>query len=384
MYSQFLKTIDEIAVALSLFCVVSLLSSCDRTPPHKTTPYTIDVPSYFPTNFNIPDDNPMTEEGVLLGRHLFYDGRMSGRTHPDSLMSCATCHRQQNFFDVGIDNPRFVEGVTCGLTGVPTPHTSMPLVNLVFNHNGLLWNGFVDEDNPDEDKRQLEDLVWMGITAEHEMFGDTTRVKNMLQTIPEYQQMFQDAFGTPEVTVDRMGKAVAQFIRSIVSYNSKFDKYLRGEVMLTEQELYGYELFMTEEGADCFHCHGGAASPLFTTNLYYNNGKDSIFTGEYEDDRDRYHVTNREFDRGSYRAPTLRNLKYTAPYMHDGRFKTVDEVINFYSTEVVNTKYTDVLMHHAASGGVHLTPMEFNALKAFLNTLNDDDFITDERFSSPW
>ena len=363
-----------------------LVVSCDRDEDKyfSTTPYLITIPKYFPDKLNIPEDNPMTVEGIELGRYLFYDGRLSGRTVADSLMCCATCHRQENFFDVGIDNPRFQGGFTHGLTGIPTSHVPMPLVNLVFNFNGYLWNGMINENNAEVNKRCLEDLVWMGITAPYEMCGDTNNVKKLFQSIDGYPQMFEAAFGTPEITVDRMGKAIAQFIRSIVSYNSKFDKYLRGEATLTEQELHGYELFMTEEGGDCFHCHGGAANPLYTTNKYYNNGKDSLFTGDNEDLRDRYHVTYRELDRGAYRAPTLRNLAYTAPYMHDGRFATLDEVLQFYNENVILTKYTDVLMHHAVQGGIHLTKSDLNDLKVFLNTLNDNEIITDEKYSSPW
>ena len=370
----------EILIIGSLTFLIALICvSCDETEKAQT-PYQFDLPSYFPSNLNVSDDNPVTVEGVRLGRHLFYDGRLSGRTDADSMMCCATCHRQENSFDAGIDNPLFPGGFTCGLTGIRTNHVTMPLVNLVFNHNGYTWNGSLGRQNPAENMRCLEDMLWIVITAEDELCGDTNAVRTLFQSLPEYSEMFEDAFGTSEVTVDRMGRAIAQFVNSIVSCDSKFDRYLKGEEELAEEELLGYELFMTEEGGDCFHCHGGAGNPLFTTNKYYNNGKDSVFT----DENDRFKVTLREYDKGAYRAPSLRNLKYTAPYMHDGRYSTIDEVLDFYNTKVLNTPYTDVLMHHAPEGGVHLTPREISAIKSFLMTLTDESVITNEKYSNPW
>jgi cytochrome c peroxidase len=377
---------NNILSFLAILLIITTITSCDppEKPTHITTPYFFNLPSYFPSNYNIPEDNPMTVEGIKLGRYLFYDGRLSGRTHEDSLMSCATCHRQERNFNVGTDHPKFPGGFPFGLSGTPTPHVPMPLVNLVFNYNGYFWNGMIHPSNKDENKCLLEHTLWMGIVAPHEMSGDTNRTKQLISSIDIYPPMFEAAFGSKDVTIERMGKAIAQFIRSIVSYNSKFDRYIRGEEMLTEQELWGYELFITEEGADCFHCHGGAYSPLFTTNLYYNNGKDTIFTGEYEDSRDRYHITHREYDKGAYRAPSLRNVIYNAPYMHDGRFETLDEVLNFYNFDVKLTEYTDVLMHHANQGGVKLTPVEMEALKAFLMTLTDEAILTAEEYSNPF
>ena len=367
-------TIGCLSLLISLFCV-----SCEE-PEKEQTPYQFDLPSYFPSKLNVSDDNPMTVEGVRLGRHLFYDGRLSGRTDTDSMMCCATCHCQENSFDAGIDNPLFPGGFTYGLTGIRTNHVTMPLVNLVFNHNGYTWNGSLNGKNPAENMRRLEDMLWIVITAEDELCGDTNTVRALFQSLHEYSDMFEDAFGTSEVTVDRMGRAIAQFVNSIVSCDSKFDRYLKGEEELTEEELLGYELFMTEDGGDCFHCHGGAGIPLFTTNKYYNNGKDSVFT----DENDRFKVTLREYDKGAYRAPSLRNLKYTAPYMHDGRYSTIDDVLDFYNSKVLNTPYTDVLMHHAPEGGVHLTPSELSAIKSFLMTLTDESVITNEKYSNPW
>ena len=364
-----------------LFVVLLFLVSCGKDEPvvDKPTPYVIDIPLFFPTQLSIPADNPMSVEGIALGRKLFYDGRLSGRTDPDSLMSCSTCHLQSHAFECAIDHPKYTGGHPFGLSGVPTPHTMMPLVNLVWTSTGYLWNGVIEPANPDPAKRQLEDLVWMGIVAPHEMAGDTNRTKALIQSIPGYPEMFKKAFGSDVVTVKNMGRAIAQFVRTLVSSDSKFDRYLRGEVQLNPSELHGYVLFMTEEGADCFHCHGGEGNPLFTTNLFYNNGKDSEFT----DTRDRYHVTFLTSDIGAYKAPTLRNLIFTAPYMHDGRFSTIDEVIDFYSSGLVYSPYVSTLMHHIGTGGNQLTPAEKADLKSFLLTLSDSSFITNPAYGPP-
>ncbi|MFO7615440.1 MAG: cytochrome c peroxidase, partial [Bacteroidales bacterium] len=356
--------------------IISTLTSCTKNPDvelipaDKPTPYEIVIPFGFPTKLNIPEDNPMTVEGIELGRYLFYDGRLSGHADPAKHMSCATCHIQENAFECGLDHPVYINGRTHGVTGIPTPHFMLPLFNQVFNHSGYLWNGFVEEANPDPMLRNLEALTYMGIIAPHEMNSDTLSAVNAIRAIPGYAELFRKAFGTEEVTIDRVSKAISQFIRTFISANSRFDKYMRGEVQLSPAELSGYVLFVTEEGADCFHCHGGAGNPLFTTHLYYNNGKDSIFN----DPRDRYGISGDPMMRGAYKAPSLRNIEFTAPYMHDGRFRTLDEVIDFYSSGLINTPYIDPLMHHINNNGVQLTPAEKGNLKAFLLALSDHDF----------
>jgi len=368
-----------------VFLFIFLVSACrtyDEPEPkseYQPTPYEIEIPPGFPTDLNIPDDNPMTVEGIELGRYLFYDGRMSGRTHPDSLMSCATCHIQANSFECGIGHPEYIGGFTHGITGKPTHHVMLPLINLVWNSSGYLWNGMICSDNPVAHFRNIEDLVWMGIIAEHEMNSDTTRAKEVIQNIPGYPELFKKAFGSETVTLKNMARAIAQFIRTLTSTDSKFDRYMRGEVQLGQSELQGFVLFTTEEGADCFHCHGGSGNPLFTTNLFYNNGKDSIF----DDPKDRYSITGDLMDHGAYKATTLRNIIFTAPYMHDGRFSTLDEVIVFYSHNLVWTPYIDPLMHHIANGGTQLTLSEKEDLKAFILTLTDTTFINNPDFGKP-
>ncbi|NTW31487.1 MAG: cytochrome-c peroxidase, partial [Bacteroidetes bacterium] len=153
------------------------------------------------------------------------------------------------------------------------------------------------------------------------------------------------------------------------------DKYMRGEENLTAQELNGYVIFNTEKG-DCFHCHG---TVLFTANDFFNNAKDTVFN----DPRDRYAVTLNTKDIGAYKATTLRNINLTGPYMHDGRFATLDDVINFYSEGLVWSPYVHPLMKKVNDGGVQLTSSEKADLKAYLLTLTDNYFLTNPDFSKP-
>ena len=348
-----------------LLSVIFLLASCKK-PEFKATPYEIQIPQYFPTQLNIPADNPMTVEGVALGKKLFYDGHLCGYTGSDEAqqMSCATCHNPQHGFDIGTDNPRFPEGQPVGLSGQSTHHVPLPLVNLVFNSNGYLWNGATTS---------LEDIVLATFTDPTEMNSSYEKVVAAIQSNSTYPPMFEKAFGTPEVTIDRIAKAIAQYVRTLTSANSKFDKYLRGQAQLTPQELNGYVLFTTEEGGDCFHCHGGGGTPLFTTNLFYNNALDNVFN----DPHDRFAVTGDPMDHGAYKAPTLRNIAVSAPYMHDGRFKTLDEVLEFYNIGLQNSPYVNPLMHHVNDGGVLLTPNQIADLKAFLETLTDEELTVE-------
>jgi len=396
-----MKKMNKLIWALIPLMALTIGCKDDIDKIWTATPYDFVVPSGFPTKLNIPDDNPLTVEGVELGRHLFYDGRMSGRTHPDSLMSCASCHRQSRAFDLGADHPIYnaPDGRPWGLSGIKTPHTTLPLFNLIWNNEGYLWNGMIHKNNPNMGSvaynvpalpqyhmKNIESLVWMGIAAPHEMLGHPDKTVALLKTVDLYPPMFEKAFGTPEITYERMSKAVAQFLRTIISYNSKAHKVFRGEATFTDAERMGYVLFMTENGADCFHCHGGPGVPLFTTNLFYNNAKDTCFVGPCADPRDRYAVTKNEKDRGAYKATTLINIEHQGPYMHDGRFRTLDDVIQFYNSGLKYSDYAHSLMHKVFppySNGMNLNPIQLSQLKAFLLALTDNELLTDPKYSNP-
>ncbi len=347
-----IKTI--MAMAVLLMVIVSCTPVHEE--PYQPTPYELARPSYFPSRTNIPDDNPMTEEGVALGRKLFYDARLSGRDGIDGIRSCSSCHHQENNFEFGAPTN--------------THHAMLPLINLAWNRTGLGWNGGV---------ATLEDMVLAAVTSPVEIDADTNQVVKYLQRTADYPELFEKAFGSRHITFVDVEKAIAQFVRSLVSTDSKFDRYLLGEEDLTEDEMAGYELFCTEEGADCFHCHGGGGLALMTTNLFYNNGLDN----EFNDPEDRAAVTGKHWDRGAYKAPTLRNIAVSAPYMHDGRFTTLDEVIYFYSEGVKDSENINPLMHHVMDGGVQLTDLEKAQLKAFLNTLTDETFLNNPNYDNP-
>ncbi|MEZ5195173.1 MAG: cytochrome c peroxidase [Bacteroidales bacterium] len=348
-----------------------LISGCNKNtepeliPIYKPTPYTIEIPFRFPTQLNIPENNPMTVEGIELGRYLFYDTRLAGRAEEGKYMSCASCHKQKNSFIVGLPRPH-----PFGLDGTSTHHAMLPLINLVWNPGHYGWNGSVPS---------IEEDVLGVITDPNEFNSSFDKVENAIRNIPGYPELFNKAFGSHDITVDRIAKAIAQFVRTLISADSKFDKYLRGEIQLSADELQGFVLFTTEEGADCFHCHGAAGNPLFTTNLFYNNGKDNVFI----DPDDRYSITGDPMDHGAYKATTLRNIEFTAPYMNDGRFNTLDEVIDFYAHNLKWSPYIDPLMHHIASGGNQLMPGEKMKLKAFLLSLSDTAFIHNPDFAKP-
>ncbi len=214
---------------INTVCIVVfiILNACEGNPPKPLpTPYTIDIPLHFPTVLNIPADNPMTVEGIALGRHLFYEGRLSGRIDADSAMSCYSCHRQENAFEGGVDNPFYSNGKMKGLTGIETPHAMLPLINLVFQNGGYMWNGMLHASNlnfgnanygvPEQEPynlKNLESFVWMMIAAPHEVNGTIEKSVNAIATHPKYPPMFEAAFGTPEVTMDRIG--FARLLRSL-------------------------------------------------------------------------------------------------------------------------------------------------------------------------
>jgi cytochrome c peroxidase len=353
--------------------VVSAIISCANRLPqtvYEPVPYEIGVP-VFPDSLNIPKDNPMTVDGVRLGRYLFYDTRLSG--NPEKPMSCATCHKQEHSFECGTDT--FEDGRPIGNSGKKTPNVMLPLINLVWNNSGYFWNGFVNK----ESGKNIETTVPMAITAPHEMDGDTAKTVRLIKKDPFYRELFYRAFGTANIDINLISKAIAQFVRSLVSFSSRFDRFMAGEVQLTKSEMRGLMLFTTE-GADCFHCHGSPALPLWTTNLFMNNAKDI----DFENQNDRSKVTHNPMDKGKYRVPTLRNIEFTAPYMHDGRFKTLDEVLEFYNNGLKRSPYIDPLSINANHGGMHLTDKDLADLKAFLLTLSDTAFIHDRRFSNPW
>ena len=324
-------------------------------------PYTLEIPQLFqdrliaPLN---PSNNPLTEEGVALGKKLFFEKKLSG----DNTQSCASCHNPQNSFT---DDTRFSDGID----GIFGTRNSMPLFNLAWNFGErFAWDG---------KELSLERQALEPVRSPIEMHSNWVNVAEKLQQDATYPTLFLQAFGTSEIDSTLITKAIAQFERILISGDSKFDQYLLGNATLTPEELNGFNVFMDEARGDCFHCHGSDNNPLWTDNDFHNNALDATFT-----DLGLGAVTGDPNDNGKFRSPSLRNLAFTAPYMHDGRFATLEEVINHYSEGLQMSPTVDPLMKKVNQGGVLLTAQDKADLKAFLLTLTDNNFVNNPNFQN--
>jgi cytochrome c peroxidase len=313
------------------------------------TPYRLTFSQYFPRP-DLPYDNPLTEEGVDVGRRLYFDQRLS----VNRLQSCASCHRPGAAFS---DDRALSQGAE-GTEGV---RNAMPLMNLAWK-SSFFWDGRAPT---------LREQVLQPIQNPVEMHETLSNVTARLAADSEYPALFARAFGPGAITADRVARALEQFLLTRVSYDSKFDRVLNGQAKLTAEEQRGFELFHTEYdpahgqyGADCFHCHGG---PLFRSQDFANNGLDAEFA-----DIGRGAVTGRAGDRGKFAVPSLRNVELTGPYMHDGRFKTLEEVVEHYCTGMKRSATLDPNLAKHPDGGVPLGGSDKEALVAFLKTLTDE------------
>jgi len=330
--------------------------------PNNTTASPIAIPPLFTQTILppfIPTDNPQTVEGIALGRQLFYDPILSS----NNTISCASCHFQSSSFS---DMRKFSSGVG----GALGTRNSMPLYNLAWNWNGnYFWDG---------KSSSLEEQALAPIINPLEMANTIEQAITSLQNTSNYPSLFMGAFGSATITSDMLAKAIAQFERTLISANSKFDRFLLGQEALTAEESSGFDVFISENKGDCFHCHGDPSNPLWTDNDFHNNGLDNVF-----DDNGLGDITGKPSDNGKFRTPSLRNLSFTAPYMHDGRFATIDEVIDHYSEGLVTSSTIDPLMKAVNRGGVQLSPKDKSDLKAFLLSLNDDSFMINPDFQKP-
>lgn len=303
---------------------------------------------------NIPADNPITDHGATLGRVLFYDRRLS----VTNTVACASCHFQAYAFT---DPAQF----STGFAGAKTRRNAMGLSNSrFFRVDHFFWDARV---------RSLEDLVLLPIQSPIEMGSDLEQLVAELAAEPFYPPLFAKAFGTPDVTADRLAKAVAQFLRAIVSYRSKYDVGVAYNFRnFTSQELFGKQVFETQ-AFRCALCH---MTDTHMLNHPRNNGLDVVYT-----DKGVGEITGDAFDNGRFKPPSLRNVALTAPYMHDGRFATLSAVLNHYSSGIRPHPNLDPFLPLT---GVNLTQTEREALMAFLQTLTDESLVTDVKFSDPF
>jgi cytochrome c peroxidase len=313
-------------------------------PLASTTPFDLEAPYYFPL-LEVPPDNPITKEGIELGRRLYYDTLLSANG-PFNGRSCSGCHHQSNSFSV------------------PTSGRAvLPHVNLAWSRN-FLWTGKVNGTLEDIMRFEVEEFFQVDVTV--------------LQARPEYVTRFQQVYGQGAITQEMVAKALAQWFRRMSSTNSKFDRYLMHTEVLSDPELRGMMIFQTETG-DCFHCHG---LPLMTDNSFHNIGLNAEFADQ---DQGRYLVTGDPSDLGAFKAPTLRNIALTAPYMHDGRFTTLEEVVEHYNSGVIPSPSLDPLMTKPGQmTELLLSPAQKADLVAFLHTFTDDEFVNDTALASPF
>lgn len=357
----------KILVLFSILIATVLIYSCKKD-------YEVieehNVPVQLQTgNFpepNIAEDNKLTKAGVQLGRMLFYEKALSR----DGSMSCASCHNQQTAFS---DTNRF----SIGINNMPGGRQAMAVFNMAWNTNGFFWDGR---------SILLRHQSLKPIQDPLEMDETLATVVTKLQGDALYRNQFQYAFGTEQIDTLLIAKALEQFMYSIVSNQSKYDKYLAGAAELTEQEERGRFLFFTEynpafpnaSGADCQHCHGGAN---FENDRYMNNGLD---TDAQFTDMGRFDVTNNAADRAKFKVTSLRNIELTPPYMHDGRFNTLEEVVEHYNDVTNSTTLDATFQQQLPNGGLQLTTADKAALVAFLKTLTDKTLATNSDYSSPF
>lgn len=316
----------------------------------------------YPSSFGkpiLPADNPTTIDGVKLGKKLFFDPILSR----DSSMSCGSCHNQSIAFT---DSKRF----SIGVDGKPGTRSSMSLVNLMFTNRGFFWDGRV---------KTLEEQALVPIEDPVELHTTWPDVEIKLRRNEEYKVLFRKAFGIKikdEITKELVVKAIAQFERTLISSNSKFDRIQAGLAKYTDLELYGLSMFLDEDpdvkDAECGHCHN---LPLLTSDQFFNNGLDEAPNLTEFKDLGLGGFTKKLIDNGKFKAPSLRNILLSAPYMHDSRFQNIDEVIDHYSNGGKRAPNKDPLIY----------PLKFSlyeraALKAFLGTLTDSTFIVDPAF----
>lgn len=327
------------------------IASCKKesTPPvatpepeYQLTPYDIQQPAHFPEMY-IPEDNRPYVERIELGRMLYYDNILSNDGR-----ACASCHFQSHGFTI------------------PGMMNNMP----VLSHVNLAWHGKFMWDG--SKTGTLEDVM---LFETQEFFATNLEKINNSE---KYRNLFKQYFGVDYITHHEIAYALAQFTRTLISKDSKYDRYMQGTERLTYNEEMGMRIFFSEKG-DCFHCH---TAMITTDGQMHNTGLDSVYNKEA--DKGYYNVTKNTSDLGKFRTPNLRNVALRKFYMHDGRFTTLEEVVEFYNSGVNRVSNVDPIMtKEGKENGLNLNQVEQQQLVAFLKTLTDETFITDTRFSKP-
>lgn len=330
---------------------------------YDTEPYPLNLPNWMGAPL-IPAENPLTKAGVELGRFLFYDPILSS----DGTMSCASCHAVSNSFT---DTRRLSKGVL----GMEGKRNSMTLVNLAFNPNTFFWDGRA---------ATLEDQALAPVEDHLELNESWDEVVEKLKTHADYPGRFKKAFGISrkkEMTKELAVRAIAQFERTLISYRSQYDRVAQyNEGWLTDSEERGKDLFFVEptnpQHPGCSHCHGGIH---FTDFTFRNNGLNQVSSLDQFPDPGLGGHTGNLYDNGKFKVPTLRNIALTAPYMHDGRFQTLEEVLDHYSAGGHAVENEDPNIRPFP-----LTAQQKQDMIRFLQTLTDTSFVNNPAFKSPF
>jgi cytochrome c peroxidase len=324
--------------------------------------------SILPKPYNFPKpyetSNSLTTKGVELGRFLFYDPILSR----DSTFSCGSCHRQEVAFS---DAPN---QFSKGINGELTKRNTMPLYNLAW-YERFFWDGRANS---------IEDQVFEPVRKHSEMDLNWKIAEERIRRNQWYKSKFLEVFGNVAIDSALIAKAIGQFERVLISHHSKYDSVIRGEAKFTMDEFQGFVLVNDQSMADCLHCHITDAHALGTSGKFSNNGIQMSQSAKNFQDNGLGDVTGEIKDLGKFRIPSLRNIAVTAPYMHDGRFNTLREVLDYYSSGLKPSFNIDSKMQSAHRGGVQLTEEEKDQIIAFLNTLTDSVFLTNPNFSNPF
>lgn len=336
-----------------IFFIFILLTSCKVDPEIKPTLPSEGIKEIIPLGWPQPyytfKENILTTEKFILGRALFYEPLLSS----DNTISCGTCHQQFAAFAQGAH--QFSHGVN-GLLGT---RNSPALQNLTWNTT-FLHDGGVNN---------IEVFPLAPITNTVEMNETLGNIVQKIGQSTKYKNLFIKAYGSDTVTTQRMFKAITQFIGTMYSYNSKYDKVKRGEETFSATEQNGYDLFVQK----CASCH---TEPLFSDYQYRSNG---LSVNTIINDKGREHITNDPSDRYKFKTPTLRNVEVSGPYMHDGRFVTLNQCLDHYASGIISFPTLDPLLNN----GISLNPQEKTDIITFLKTLTDQKYLTDKRFSEP-
>lgn len=341
------------ALKATLLAGAFVLLGAHGTAP---TPYVFKTLPYFP-EMPVALDNPVTVEGAALGRKLFHDPILSR----DGSLSCASCHKQRYAFSGG------PERFSIGSSGARMKRNTPPLFNLAW-YPAFFWDGRA---------ATLEEQVLHPVREADELGSDWPSAIARINATSHYAALLQDAFGTPVADSTLAARAIAQYLRTLISANSRFDRALRREIKMTDDEFAGFVLANEQDKGDCLQCHTTDRDALGTNRIFSNNGLDSAAAPSDYPDAGLGAVTKKPEDMGRFKVPSLRNVAVTAPYMHDGRFATLEEVLEFYNSGVHAGVNTDARMGNAHAGGARLTKEQTRQLLAFLHALTDSSFLVD-------